>query len=198
MRKKEEFKLFLKRQRLIAVDDRIKKLAKAESILLDDAYDIVSDDNEMFLALKILKKFGDHKGNMQNALRKYYEFINGKTFPELKDYSPTRIDFHIFSYKYLSVNEFNVILKDVNKCILEVLNSDAICCERKFRNKDIKLESIKEGSFFVTVILPAIISSVLSVFIEILIKQLINAFVKRKKKSIIATKEDKTIEIEIF
>ena len=69
------------------INFRISKGRKAEEILgmgLDDA---VSSDSTMFSALKKLQDYENPTHNpMQNALRKYYIFRNGKEFPRKKDF----------------------------------------------------------------------------------------------------------------
>ena len=48
---------------------------------------IVSDDEKMFDTLvRIKQEMKDTNGNVSNALRKYYEFSNGKRFPTLAEY----------------------------------------------------------------------------------------------------------------
>ena len=59
----------------------------AETILGASLDVIASDDDLMYEALVELRKHEDVKrGHMQNAIRKYYKFCNGKEFPKLKDY----------------------------------------------------------------------------------------------------------------
>mgnify|MGYP001024231065 FL=1 len=48
---------------------------------------IVADDDKMYDSLVELQKHEDPKHNpMQNAVRKYYIFKNGKEFPQLRYY----------------------------------------------------------------------------------------------------------------
>ena len=91
---KKEFILFLKKDENNltekGIKSRITKANKAESILRKefDFLDlIVKSDDIMLNSLNILQKFEDKKHNqMQNALRKYYKFKNGKEFPHKKDF----------------------------------------------------------------------------------------------------------------
>ena len=67
---------------------RLSRANRAEGIVGNlDA--VASDDEKMYKALLLLKeeeqKTGDHN-NLQNAVRKYYQYRNGHEFPKLKDY----------------------------------------------------------------------------------------------------------------
>ena len=69
------------------IKSRITKAKKAEIILSKDLDFIVKSDKLMINALNHLQEFEDRKHNpMQNALRKYYKFINGKEFPRKKEF----------------------------------------------------------------------------------------------------------------
>ena len=70
-----------------SVASRMTKAKKAENIL-ESSFDlIVADDKKMYDALIELQKHEDPAHNlMQNALRKYYIFKNGKEFPQKKEY----------------------------------------------------------------------------------------------------------------
>ena len=60
---------------------------KAEEILGMDLEVIVADDDLMYDSLVKLKPLENPKKNpMQNALRKYYYYRNGKEFPRLNCY----------------------------------------------------------------------------------------------------------------
>ena len=39
--------------------------------------------------IRVMLETNDHNGNNSNALRKYYEFSNGKRFPTLAEYKHT-------------------------------------------------------------------------------------------------------------
>ena len=73
-----------------AVNSRLSKARSVEryfEICLDA---VVSDDEQMFSTLvKIKQEMKDTNGNISNALRKYYEFSNGKRFPTLAEYKNT-------------------------------------------------------------------------------------------------------------
>lgn len=73
-----------------AVNSRLSKARLIErqfDICLDT---IVSDDEKMFETLvRIKQEMKDTNGNVSNALRKYYEFSNGKRFPTLAEYKNT-------------------------------------------------------------------------------------------------------------
>ena len=58
-------------------------------ILLSKVFDsIVSDDENMYQELlKVMASSKEHSGNLQNALRCYYVFVNGKTFPKVLVYN---------------------------------------------------------------------------------------------------------------
>lgn len=60
---------------------------KAEEILGLDLETVVADDDLMYDSLMKLKPLENPKKNpMQNALRKYYYYRNGKEFPRLNNY----------------------------------------------------------------------------------------------------------------
>lgn len=66
---------------------RLSLARKAEDILNMDFDRIVADDNLMYDALMRLRPHEDPRKNpMQNALRKYYYYKNGKEFPKLSRY----------------------------------------------------------------------------------------------------------------
>ena len=66
---------------------RISKGKKAEEILGMDLDNVVSDDDTMFTALNKLQECEDPRHNpMQNAVRKYYIFRNGKEFPRKNNF----------------------------------------------------------------------------------------------------------------
>ena len=65
-----------------AVTSRIAKANAAERIIGYSLDTVVADDNKMFDALVFLRPHENPKHNpMQNAVRKYYIFKNGKEFP---------------------------------------------------------------------------------------------------------------------
>ena len=84
------FRIFLENDKNITSEkarkSRIAKLKDAEKILGKDADSIVRDDEEMRRALIELRGYEDVAHSVrQNALRKYYKFINGTEFPKLAD-----------------------------------------------------------------------------------------------------------------
>ena len=91
MQRESEFKTFLMQEKTItskkAVDSRLAKARKAELILGFQLDNIVADDDLMYDSLVALKPHEDPAHTpMQNALRKYYKMVNGKTFPQLRYY----------------------------------------------------------------------------------------------------------------
>ena len=89
--KEADFRIFLLCDSSItsekAVISRIAKARKAESILGKSLDTVVGDDDIMFESLKTLQTYEDPKHNpLQNAVRKYYKFINKKEFPRKNDY----------------------------------------------------------------------------------------------------------------
>ena len=70
-----------------AITTRIRHARNAERIVGIDLDVVVCDDDATFDALTKLKN-SDSKAHapMQNAVRKYYKFCNGKVFPHMKNY----------------------------------------------------------------------------------------------------------------
>ncbi len=64
-----------------AIASRISKANKVEKIIGSDLDVIVADDQRMAKAVQKIKDFGDYHGSIENALRKYYFYFNGKKFP---------------------------------------------------------------------------------------------------------------------
>jgi hypothetical protein len=70
-----------------AVRSRIAKARKIEQHFNIDLDTIVADDNKMFdILCHIKREQNDRNGTISNALRKYYQFANGREFPKLSDY----------------------------------------------------------------------------------------------------------------
>lgn len=70
-----------------AVSSRLSKARLIERELGVSLDEIVSDDKVMYETLvKVKQDTNDHNGNNSNALRKYYEFYNGRRFPTLAEY----------------------------------------------------------------------------------------------------------------
>jgi len=91
MQKEKQFEVFLSDEPTInsskAVASRMAKARKAETILEKTLDAVVSNDDVMYDSLMALKSHEDPAHTpMQNAVRKYYKFINGKEFPQLRYY----------------------------------------------------------------------------------------------------------------
>lgn len=91
MRREREFEDFLMQENTIyslkAVSSRMSKARKAENILGKELDIIVIDDDLMYDALIILKSCESLEHSpMQNTVKKYYKFQNGKEFPQLRYY----------------------------------------------------------------------------------------------------------------
>ena len=70
-----------------SITSRVAKANAAERIIGCSLDVVVSDDDKMYDSLVELQKHEDSKHNpMQNAVRKYYIFKNGKEFPQLRYY----------------------------------------------------------------------------------------------------------------
>lgn len=70
-----------------AVQSRVAKASKVERDLNVDLDDIVKDDKSTYnLLLRIQNEMNEQRGNFQNAVRKYYEYRNGKKFPQLRHF----------------------------------------------------------------------------------------------------------------
>ena len=89
----DEFRAFLERANQInsknkAVRSRISRAIIAETILNNSLDYTVADDDRMYEALmRICEDSREKNGNIQNAVRWYYKFVNGKEFPRLSVYS---------------------------------------------------------------------------------------------------------------
>ena len=70
-----------------AINSRVAKANAAERILGYSLDIAVSNDDKMYDSLIALQEYENPKHNpMQNAVRKYYIFKNGKDFPQLRYY----------------------------------------------------------------------------------------------------------------
>lgn len=91
--KEYEFRNFLENSENIdskekAVQSRVSRANIAEEIIGTSLDIIVQDDQKMYEALLYIKADSrERNGNIQNALRWYYKFINGKEFPTLISFS---------------------------------------------------------------------------------------------------------------
>ena len=95
MKQEYDFKKFLSCEPSItsekAVISRMVKARKAEEILGKELDTVVSDDDTMYESLIELQPREDPAHTpMQNAVRKYYKFTNGREFPRLKNYHSTK------------------------------------------------------------------------------------------------------------
>ena len=68
------------------VSSRMVKARKAERILNTSLDTVVVDDDTMYKALLQIREQDNLRSSMQNAVRYYYRFTNGREFPQLKDY----------------------------------------------------------------------------------------------------------------
>ena len=93
--REHDFSIFLSNEPSIssskAIATRIRHARNAERIIGIDLDIVVSDDDTAFEALEQLKNT-DSKAHapMQNAVRKYYKFRNGKEFPRMKKYHSSK------------------------------------------------------------------------------------------------------------
>lgn len=72
-----------------AVNSRVAKALKVEREFNINLDDVVKNDEAMYdLLLQIQEKLNDKQCHnaYQNAVRKYYLFVNGKEFPRLNQY----------------------------------------------------------------------------------------------------------------
>ncbi|MHA6258829.1 hypothetical protein ACXYMX_02830 [Sporosarcina sp. CAU 1771] len=92
-----EFKRFLAESEGIvskdkAVVSRVSKALKVERDLRVNLDSVVIDDEKMYnLLLQIRTQMNETNGVYQNAVRKYYLFVNGKEFPRMKTYEKSRV-----------------------------------------------------------------------------------------------------------
>ena len=74
-----------------AVRSRITKGKMIEKHFDESLDSIVKDDNKTYnTLLRIKAEMKDKNGTVSNALRKYYVFANGKSFPSLSEYQNTK------------------------------------------------------------------------------------------------------------
>ena len=91
---KSKFEDFLRKDPNIqskekAVATRVSKGSAIEKQLSKSLDQIVENEESMFDALKkINQEMPNSNGGYSNALRKYYEFTNGRKFPKIRDYTP--------------------------------------------------------------------------------------------------------------
>ena len=68
-----------------AVRSRLSRANTAEELIGTTLDTAVADDEEMYKALLRIRDL-DNNGNLQNAVRLYYEYWNGRKFPRLAEY----------------------------------------------------------------------------------------------------------------
>ena len=92
----EEFRNYMEKAEQInsknkAVSSRISRANTAESILDANLDYIVADDDQMYEALCHIKSDPrEQNGKIQNSVRWYYKFVNGKDFPSLASYNRSK------------------------------------------------------------------------------------------------------------
>lgn len=70
-----------------AVSTRVSKASAVERKIGVNLDVIVKDDELVFtLLVRIQQEMRDLNGGYQNAVRKYYTFVNGKEFPRIRNY----------------------------------------------------------------------------------------------------------------
>lgn len=75
------------RSKVKAVNSRLTKARLVERQFETSLDSIVANDNLMFQTLcRIKNEMNDTNGNISNAVRKYYLFMNGKEFPPLSEW----------------------------------------------------------------------------------------------------------------
>ena len=90
--KEKEFEAFLRSDDSIisktkAISSRVSKVRRIERELGVSLDSIIEDSSATYeLLLRIKHEMKDTNGNVSNALRKYYEFSNGRRFPTLAEY----------------------------------------------------------------------------------------------------------------
>ena len=90
--REKEFEEFLRADEAIkskakTISSRVSKARQIErelSVSLDEVMENDCATNELLLRIK--REMKDTNGNVSNALRKYYEFSNGRRFPPLAEY----------------------------------------------------------------------------------------------------------------
>lgn len=68
-----------------AIRSRLSRANTVEELIAVDLDMAVADDEKMYKALLRLRDH-DNNCNLQNAVRLYYEYRNGRKFPRLADY----------------------------------------------------------------------------------------------------------------
>jgi predicted DNA-binding ribbon-helix-helix protein len=73
-----------------SVNSRMSRARKVEDTFNVNLDNIVNDDEKTYQLLRKLYEMKDISGNLQNAVRKYYIFVNNKEFPSLATYEKRR------------------------------------------------------------------------------------------------------------
>lgn len=74
-----------------AVASRVSKALKVERDLKVNLDSVVSNDERTYqLLLQIREQMNEVNGVYQNAVRKYYSFVNGEEFPRISHYEKSR------------------------------------------------------------------------------------------------------------
>ena len=68
-----------------AVRSRLSRANTSEELIGTTLDTAAADDEEMYKALLKIRDH-DNNGNLQNAVRLYYEYRNGRKFPRLAEY----------------------------------------------------------------------------------------------------------------
>jgi len=95
MRESEFESYLLADKRIVSKDKAVRsRISKGKMIEkhFDESLDnIVNDDDKTYTTLlRIKAEMKDQNGTVSNALRKYYVFSNGKSFPSLSEYQSTK------------------------------------------------------------------------------------------------------------
>lgn len=94
--REKEFEEFLRADDAIksktkTISSRVSKARQIERELSVTLDEIMENDCATYeLLLRIKHEMKDTNGNVSNALRKYYEFYNGRRFPTLAEYKKRR------------------------------------------------------------------------------------------------------------
>lgn len=91
--REEEFKRYLLDDPQIESKEKAVSSRMSKARTVEDAFNInldsyVNDDSKMYnLLLRIKDELHDSNGAKQNAVRKYYQFVNGMEFPRLSQFN---------------------------------------------------------------------------------------------------------------
>ena len=68
-----------------AIRSRLSRANTAEELIGVNLDTAVADDEKMYEALLRVRDH-DNNGNLQHVVRQYYEYKNGRKFPQLREY----------------------------------------------------------------------------------------------------------------